>query len=319
MDIARWTVAFCHPARNRGIAVLLLDHVPHDNSHARGSTRKKDEVDVQWKLHNTKPFDRDSVGEIVLHREKDREGWLPPSVRFSVGGGKDGFVFSRSDGTLDEGFGGEAGAAGGPSANQRKILDVLAADFALTGATASEWQRATPGMSQATFYRTLRTIKPRADLVVEREGRYHPVTPPSGDDDSGRDSEETRSNSGDTGHYHPLSNHYHPNGDSGGNLLSPAITLYKSDSGDSSVTVPLSTATVAAEFARHGSGSRKNLPHFLRGDTTLEILTRSVLCGLGRDPERWGHYAALVDGAARDGRNHPEGCPCPLCCDVEVF
>ncbi len=75
----------------------------------------------------------------------------------------------------------------------------------------------------------------------------------------------------------------------------------------------LAPEAVVAEFARSGSGSRINLPHYLRGDTTLEILTRSVLTGLGRDPDRWQHYAPLVDEAARDGRNHPTGCLCDLC------
>jgi hypothetical protein len=86
-DVASWADAYLRPARDRGITVLILDHVPHEGTHARGATRKKDEVDVQWRLFNTKPFDRDSVGEIVLRREKDREAWLPPSVTFSVGGG----------------------------------------------------------------------------------------------------------------------------------------------------------------------------------------------------------------------------------------
>ena len=54
-DVARWCVTYTHPARNRGIAVVLLDHVPHDGKHARGATRKKDEVDVQWKLKKTNP------------------------------------------------------------------------------------------------------------------------------------------------------------------------------------------------------------------------------------------------------------------------
>lgn len=100
-DVARWAVSFTHPARKRGAAVVLLDHVPHEGNHARGATRKKDEVDVQWKLHLTQPFSRSSVGEIVLHCEKDREGWLPASVKFSVGGGSDGLVFTRSSGTVE--------------------------------------------------------------------------------------------------------------------------------------------------------------------------------------------------------------------------
>ncbi len=49
-DIASWAACYSRPARDRGCTVVLLDHVPHDGARARGSTRKKDEVDVQWRL-----------------------------------------------------------------------------------------------------------------------------------------------------------------------------------------------------------------------------------------------------------------------------
>lgn len=100
--IVRWATRFTRPARERGIAVLLLDHVPHESSHARGASRKKDEVDVMWSLKRSVEFDRDSVGRITLKREKDREGWLPERVAFSAGGTVDGFIFRRSEGTVEE-------------------------------------------------------------------------------------------------------------------------------------------------------------------------------------------------------------------------
>src|SRR5215208_2532989 len=121
-DIAKWAVSYTHPARSREMAVLLLDHVPKDgNNGARGSGRKRDEVDVQWKLKNTLPFDRDSVGEIIIMKEKDRDGWLPPSVTFSVGGGPttNGFVFERSSGTT------ESAGSDGLTDSMRQMLDVL--------------------------------------------------------------------------------------------------------------------------------------------------------------------------------------------------
>ena len=175
-DIARWAVAYTHPARNRGITVVLLDHVPHDNSHARGSTRKKDEVDVQWKLHCTKPFDRDSVGEIVLHREKDREGWLPPSVRYSVGGGDKGFMFSRSDGTIEE------SAEGVLTERQKQALDALKV-FGHKGARYSEWQR-TSGLKGSTFDRAISALSARG-LILKADGRYFPRTDPEPPQGSG--------------------------------------------------------------------------------------------------------------------------------------
>jgi hypothetical protein len=175
-DVAGWAVAYTHPARDRGITVLLLDHVPHEGSHARGSTRKKDEVDVMWRLHNTQPFDRDSVGEIVLHREKDREAWLPPSVRFSVGGGSGGFVFKRSAGTIEETAEGEL------TDRQKQALDALRV-FGEKGAKYSEWQRVS-GLKGTTFDRAISALTVRG-LVRKSDRKYYPRTPPNGEGPGG--------------------------------------------------------------------------------------------------------------------------------------
>jgi hypothetical protein len=175
-DVAGWAVAYTHPARDRGITVLLLDHVPHEGSHARGSTRKKDEVDVMWRLHNTQPFDRDSVGEIVLHREKDREAWLPPSVRFSVGGGSGGFVFKRSAGTIEE------TAEGDLTSRQKQALDALRV-FGEKGARYSEWRRVS-GLKGTTFDRAISALTVRG-MVRKSDSKYYPRTPPNGDGPEG--------------------------------------------------------------------------------------------------------------------------------------
>lgn len=150
-DIASWAGAFCHPARDRGTAVLLLDHVPHDGAHARGSTRKKDEVDVQWSLRCTQPFDRDSVGEIVIFREKDREAWLPPSVKFSVGGAEAGFLFERSEGTVQEAPGDKL------TASAERMLQILQSGWS-EGLTYSELLRQMGG-SKASLSRATKELK----------------------------------------------------------------------------------------------------------------------------------------------------------------
>jgi hypothetical protein len=100
-DIARWTDAYPQRARVRGVAVLLLDHVPKEGGSARGSGRKLDYVDVMWELRNPQKFDRETVGRIDMHLRKDREGWLPRVLTFSVGAGKNGFIFERSLGTVE--------------------------------------------------------------------------------------------------------------------------------------------------------------------------------------------------------------------------
>ena len=45
-----------------------------------GASRKKDESDVMWCLKNPAPFDRETLGRIVLRRDKDRDAWLPSLV-----------------------------------------------------------------------------------------------------------------------------------------------------------------------------------------------------------------------------------------------
>jgi AAA domain len=162
-DVAKWAVAYTHPARDRGITVLLLDHVPHEGSHARGSTRKKDEVDVMWRLHQTQPFDRDSVGEIVLHREKDREAWLPPSVRFSVGGSPQGLVFKRSAGTIEE------TSEGTLTDRQQQAYEALQT-FGEKGARYGEW-RGVSGLKGTTFDRAISALTVRG-LARKTDGRY---------------------------------------------------------------------------------------------------------------------------------------------------
>jgi hypothetical protein len=170
-DIAAWAVAYLHPARKRNIATAILDHVPYDASHSRGSTRKKDEVDVQWRVVNTQAFHRDSVGEIVLHRQKDREGWLPPSVKFSVGGTNNRIIFARSDGTM------EAVGEDGLTENATKALDSLRAVPDGEGLTFGQWLRMS-GLSKTTFRRSANTLKERGLVRQEGEGgRYIAVEP----------------------------------------------------------------------------------------------------------------------------------------------
>ncbi len=148
-DIAEFSTHYLQPARRRGVATLLIDHVPHEGNHARGSTRKRDEVDVMWSLSRLNTFDRDRVGSIVLNRIKDREGWLPTSVTFSVGGtGDGGFVFSRSAGTV------EVEDEEGLKESERKALEALET-FEEKGAIATEWQKKALALEVArrTFYR----------------------------------------------------------------------------------------------------------------------------------------------------------------------
>jgi hypothetical protein len=146
-DIARWTDAYPQRARVRGVAVLLLDHVPKEGNTARGSGRKLDYVDAMWELRNPQKFDRETVGRIDMHLRKDREGWLPRALTFSVGTGEDGFIFKRSAGTvepLDE---------AGLTTKERVTLGALQA-LGSMGAFDREWKEeaATRDVKKSKYY-----------------------------------------------------------------------------------------------------------------------------------------------------------------------
>jgi AAA domain len=166
-DISTFSAHYLQPARRRGITTLMLDHVPHDGNHARGSTRKRDEVDVMWSLGRLLPFDRDRVGTITLTRVKDREGWVPQSVTFSVGGdGKGGFVFARSAGTA------EAEEEDGLKDSERKSLQALKT-FGESGARAVEWQKtaAAVDVARRTFYGAKAALVSKG-FVLQKKQRY---------------------------------------------------------------------------------------------------------------------------------------------------
>ncbi len=172
-DVSAWSLSFSRPARDRGITVLLLDHVPKEGSTARGSGRKKEEMDVQWQLKNPKPFDRNTMGEIHLVREKDREGWLPKVMKFSVGGTEDNFVFEGLDefATITK--------ISDLKPNQKKILKVLKTEFGDEGATAPEWQKAcdeVEGVPKSSFYKAKKTLIEGEHYFVGGD-RFYPQAP----------------------------------------------------------------------------------------------------------------------------------------------
>jgi hypothetical protein len=160
-DIARWSDAYPQRARVRGVAVLLLDHVPKEGNTARGSGRKLDYVDAMWELRNPQKFDRETVGRIDMHLRKDREGWLPRVLTFSVGAGQDDFIFQRSAGTvepLDE---------AGLTTKERSTLEALQA-LGSMGAFDREWKEeaATRDVKKSKYYEAKKRL---LDLnLVER-------------------------------------------------------------------------------------------------------------------------------------------------------
>jgi hypothetical protein len=144
-DLDKWYEAILKPARNRKIAVMVLDHDPKDGNTARGAGRKKDLCDVMWAVKCPYPFDEDRVGMVRLVLEKGRRGGLPPSATFSVGGGKEGFVFERSAGTIEI-----EDEDDGLTESQRTALEALK-PFGTEGATWKQWWTASGIRAKSTF------------------------------------------------------------------------------------------------------------------------------------------------------------------------
>jgi len=202
-DIARWTDAYPQRARVRGVAVLLLDHVPKEGNTARGSGRKLDYVDAMWELRNPQKFDRDTVGRIDMHLRKDREGWLPRALTFSVGAGEDGFIFKRSAGTFES-----ADEATGLLPSDRTTLEALRS-LGSSGALDKEWREEAlaRGLSRATYYRSRETLM-RLDLVEQVMNKFFAKTPakPKSHEVSkeSHETNETMANGGKShGSHHP--------------------------------------------------------------------------------------------------------------------
>ncbi len=148
VDIALWADLYSQKCRQRGMAVLLLDHIPKDGNTARGSGRKLDYVDVMWELTKPQDFDRETVGRIDLRLKKDREGWMPSGVAFAVGG-KDGkLVFGRT--TFDS-------SMLAPDRLLPSDLAALAAlkSFGSSGVRDKEWREEAikRGLARTTYYR----------------------------------------------------------------------------------------------------------------------------------------------------------------------
>jgi hypothetical protein len=170
-NVEEWANAYVHPTKSRDCTVVILDHVPHDANRSRGATRKKDLVDIQWSLKKVKAFDRSNVGFIQLSREKDREGWLPERVGFSIGGSEEGFVFRRSEGTM-------ADTTDELPESAREAERALKS-FDTAGATYTEWRKATvwkdgKPMGDSTF-RTARSklMEPSHKRVRQDGDRYY--------------------------------------------------------------------------------------------------------------------------------------------------
>jgi hypothetical protein len=119
-----------------------------------------------WELSNPQKFDRGTVGRIDLRLRKDREGWLPPALTFSVGCGREGFVFRRDQGPI------VPADKVGLSAKERSTLEALEA-LGSTGASDGEWKDEAKKrkVAKSTYYNARRRLLDLA-LVEKATDRY---------------------------------------------------------------------------------------------------------------------------------------------------
>jgi hypothetical protein len=171
VDIALWADAYPQRARMRGIACLLLDHIPKEGNTARGSGRKLDYVDVMFELTKPQHFDRETVGRIDLRLKKDREGWLSWGVGFTLGGKDGSLVFGRTA------FDSSLLAPDSLLPSDRTTLDALKS-FGSSGARDKEWREEAMkrGPKRTTYYRSRGTLLEQG-LVEEVMGKYFHKTP----------------------------------------------------------------------------------------------------------------------------------------------
>ena len=228
-DFVKWCTHYTRPARERDIAVALLDHTPHEGGHARGASRKRDEVDVMWAVKCPVPFDRETTSTVTLRREKDREGWLPKSVALNVGGtNEDGhIVCKRTDRAVFEVEGDD-----GLTPSQRRVVDALSEEFGARGAKDSEWKGAAikRNVSERTFYRAKSTAIARG-LVLEHDKRYFPAGRPDG---SPHGSSENRVDKADSRSLPSLPNNCQDGNGSSEKATAIAATTLKGGSNGSS-------------------------------------------------------------------------------------
>jgi hypothetical protein len=163
-DFETWARFYLDQPRARRWTSVVLDHTGHAGTHARGTSRKKDNVQVEFKVEKKQPFDRTTSGRQKLTREKDRLAYLPEQVEITLGGTP--FEFrTRYDG---QEFLTNA---------QNRALYMLY-NCGLSGASHKEWKElcttGDKGMSESTFNRAAAELK--AKEYVEKPDKHYTLT-----------------------------------------------------------------------------------------------------------------------------------------------
>lgn len=103
-EVTGWTMKLIAAAKTQRMPIIVIDHVAKnakDSRYSRGSGSKLADVDVHVSIEVLIEFDRETIGEIAVHRHKDREAWLPRIQWFQVGDAKGNLPFVPIDGPTD--------------------------------------------------------------------------------------------------------------------------------------------------------------------------------------------------------------------------
>lgn len=161
-DFEQWARFYLDGARSRGWTSMVLDHSGHAGTHERGTSRKRQNVQVTYKVEKKEHFDRTTSGRLKLTREKDRVAYLPAQSEITLGCYP--FAFSlRYDGQEFL------------STNTNRTLYLLYM-CGMVGATHGEWKGAcTTGdkkMSDKTFNRAIKELTDKK-YVKKEDRRYY--------------------------------------------------------------------------------------------------------------------------------------------------
>ncbi|MCA1791970.1 MAG: AAA family ATPase [Thioalkalivibrio sp.] len=96
-DVTTWAKKMLEPLKfDYGAALIAIDHVTKSKEgrggYARGAGAKKSKTDAAWKVVKASEFSATRMGIIRMEADKDRDGWLPSSLAFRIGGRGDSAI-----------------------------------------------------------------------------------------------------------------------------------------------------------------------------------------------------------------------------------
>jgi hypothetical protein len=104
-EVTAWAVDIVRAAKTNMLPVVVIDHITKtgkDSPYSRGAGSKQADTDVHWRVEVLEEFNRTTIGSIQLKRTKDREGYFPANLFFTVGDGAGRLTIIPTDGPPTE-------------------------------------------------------------------------------------------------------------------------------------------------------------------------------------------------------------------------